>query len=259
MKSKFSKLFTQLDDLGATDEAIGEYDLKFSNVIQVRVQSYHDTLKYFETIISDFIERGQKQLFKFKTFLIGLATLFDHHKESIEYRTVQWDGEYEAVGDDLIIMEALLEEDVATSVNSIHSQNKEQVILSFVRRAQLQLEKIDELGTKRYNKLSRLAKFWPKLIEYETLVYQKYLKLFFLNESREWKIGEMWSFKINSEYTCDQMDENNQNMMKSFMAIIEARASKKGTKVEVSEEKKELSPEEVKKVVINNYFRVSLV
>ena len=64
-------------------------------VIALRVQSYHDTLKYNETIISDFIERAQKQLFKFKTFLIGLATLFDHHKESFAFRTNQWTEECE--------------------------------------------------------------------------------------------------------------------------------------------------------------------
>ena len=64
-------------------------------VIALRVQSYHDTLKYNETIISDFIERAQKQLFKFKTFLIGLATLFDHHKESFDFRTNQWTEEWE--------------------------------------------------------------------------------------------------------------------------------------------------------------------
>lgn len=64
-------------------------------VIGLRVQSYHDTLKYNETIISDFIERAQKQLFKFKTFLIGLSTLFDHHKESFAFRTNQWTEEWE--------------------------------------------------------------------------------------------------------------------------------------------------------------------
>ena len=69
--------------------------LNLSSVIALRVQSYHDTLKYNETIISDFIERAQKQLFKFKTFLIGLATLFDHHKESFAFRTNQWTEEWE--------------------------------------------------------------------------------------------------------------------------------------------------------------------
>jgi hypothetical protein len=255
MKEKFSVLFAELDSLGATDEAITEYDQRFSVVIQLRVQSYHDTLKYFETIIADFIERGQKQLFKFKTFLIGLATLFDHHKESISHRSEQWEDEHQSVLLDLAEMEFGLEQEVEESINSINSQNKEHIINSFVRKAQIQLDRLDEMETKRNNKLSRLIKFWPKLIEYETLVYQKYLKMYFLNESREWKIGEMWCYKVGSTYACDHMDEASQNMLKSFMSIIEARASKKGNKVEVAEEKKQLSPEEIKRVVVKNYFK----
>lgn len=54
----------------------------------------NSTQKYYETLISDFNERAQKQLFKFKTFLIGLATLYDHHNESYNYRSEQWHGEY---------------------------------------------------------------------------------------------------------------------------------------------------------------------
>ena len=257
MKEKFSVLFAELDSLGATDEAITEYDKRFSVVIQLRVQSYHDTLKYFENIIADFIERGQKQLFKFKTFLIGLATLFDHHKESISHRSEQWEDEHQSVLLDMAEMEFGLEQEVEESINSINSQNKEHIINSFVRKAQIQLDRLDEMETKRNNKLSRLIKFWPKLIEYETLVYQKYLKMYFLNESREWKIGEMWCYKVGSTYACDHMDEASQNMLKSFVSVIEARASKIGTKVEVAEEKKQLSPEEIKRVVINNYFKVS--
>ena len=45
MKCKFSKLFEELDQLGASDESIEEYDHRFSEVIGTRVQSYHDTLK----------------------------------------------------------------------------------------------------------------------------------------------------------------------------------------------------------------------
>ena len=45
MKSKFSKLFEQLDQLGASDESLEQYDLRFSEVIGSRVRSYHDTLK----------------------------------------------------------------------------------------------------------------------------------------------------------------------------------------------------------------------
>jgi len=154
-------------------------------------------------------------------------------------------------------MEVELELEVQESVNSINSAKQEHMIINYKNKAQMQLERLDELETKRYNKLSRLIKFWPKLIEYETLVYQKYLKMYFLNESREWKIGEMWCYKVGSTYTCDHMDEASQNMLKSFIAFIEARASAKGTKVEVAEEKKQLSPEEIKQVIINNYFKVS--
>ena len=50
--------------------------------------------KYYETLVSDFNERAQKQLFKFKTFLIGLATLYDHHNQSYDYRRKQWQDEY---------------------------------------------------------------------------------------------------------------------------------------------------------------------
>lgn len=45
MKAKFSKLFDQLDHLGASDDSIAEYDERFSQVIGSRVRSYHDTLK----------------------------------------------------------------------------------------------------------------------------------------------------------------------------------------------------------------------
>ena len=119
MKVKFSKLFEELDQLGASDKAIEEYDDRFSEIIGKRVESYHDTLKernrrplciswsvnyrkrendfakkYYETLVSDFNERAQKQLFKFKTFLIGLATLYDHHNQSYDYRRKQWQDEY---------------------------------------------------------------------------------------------------------------------------------------------------------------------
>ena len=97
MKSKFSKLFDQLDQLGATDESIADYDERFSEVIGSRVRSYHDTLKYYEMLIGDFNERAQKQLFKFKTFLIGLATLYDHHSESYGFRTEQWHSEFKVI------------------------------------------------------------------------------------------------------------------------------------------------------------------
>ena len=53
---------------------------------------------------------------------------------------------------------------------------------------------------KIFKKLTRLIKFWPRLVEYETTVYQKYLKRYFCNETREWKIGEMWSYKVRNNY-----------------------------------------------------------
>ena len=84
MKSKFSKLFDQLDHLGATDESIADYDERFSEVIGSRVRSYHDTLKYYEMLIGDFNERAQKQLFKL-WFLIFVQTV---HSELVEYLIV---------------------------------------------------------------------------------------------------------------------------------------------------------------------------
>ena len=81
----------------------------------------------------------------------------------------------------------------------------------------------------------RYIKHWPKLVEYEMSVYKRYLAKFCQNETKEWKIGEMWSFQIDSKHNCDFMDESQNNAMRAFSTLMESRATRRGNQVEVKQ------------------------
>ena len=271
MKSKFSTLFDQLEQLGATDESIGDYDERFSQVIASRVRSYHDTLKYYEMLIGDFNERAQKQLFKFKTFLIGLATLYDHHVDSYGYRTEQWHSEFKVHNDNERIMikshfkqmrhesetiESALEDELAGIIDQINMQNQDKSINNLVKKGKVLIEKLHEFEEKETVKNMRYIKHWPKLVEYEMSVYKRYLAKFCQNETKEWKIGEMWSFKIDSKHNSDFMDESQNNAMRAFSTLMESRATRRGNQVEVKQtSKNDLKPRDVMRIIVKNYYR----
>ena len=55
-------------------------------MVEERVDAYHQQLKFMEQNVKDFFDKCQKQLFKFKNFLIGVTTIWDHHLDSIQLR-----------------------------------------------------------------------------------------------------------------------------------------------------------------------------
>ncbi len=95
IKENYSRLFDRLCDIRADDDLMTRYGEIFSNVVEERVESYHQQLKYMENNIRDFVEKSQKQLFKFKNFLVGMATLWEHHLASYELRENQFQDWFE--------------------------------------------------------------------------------------------------------------------------------------------------------------------
>ena len=102
----------------------------------------------------------------------------------------------------------------------------------------------------------RYIKHWPKLVEYEMSVYKRYLAKFCQNETKEWKIGEMWSFKIDSKHNSDFMDDSQNNAMRAFSTLMESRATRRGNQVEVKQTStNELKPRDVMRIIVKNYYR----
>ena len=68
-----------------------------------------------------------------------------------------------------------------------------------MKKGKTVIDKLKDFEEKDTLKFMRFIKHWPKLVEYEMSVYKRYLAKFCINETKEWKIGEMWSFEIDSK------------------------------------------------------------
>ena len=68
-----------------------------------------------------------------------------------------------------------------------------------VAKGKTVIDKLKDFEEKDTLKFMRFIKHWPRLVEYEMSVYKRYLAKFCTNETKEWKIGEMWSFEIDSK------------------------------------------------------------
>ena len=87
-------------------------------------------------------------------------------------------------------------------------------------------------------------------------VYKRYLAKFCQNETKEWKIGEMWSFQIDSKHNCDFMDDSQNNAMRAFTTLMESRATRRGNQVEVKPTNtSDLKPRDVMRIIVKNYYR----
>ena len=105
-------------------------------------------------------------------------------------------------------IENALEDELSRIIEQINMQNQDKSINNLVKKAKVVIEKLAEFEEKETVKNTRYIKHWPKLVEYEMSVYKRYLAKFCQNETKEWKIGEMWSFEIDSKHNCDFMDES---------------------------------------------------
>jgi hypothetical protein len=82
MQTKYAKLLDDLEKIKADDELIHKHSEKFAVIIEDIIFSYHQELKNLDKILINFNTVCQKQLFKFKNFLVGVATVWEYHLDS---------------------------------------------------------------------------------------------------------------------------------------------------------------------------------
>ena len=95
--------------------------------------------------------------------------------------------------------EESLEDEFERVVDQIKKQNQDKLINVFVKRGRTVIEKLQHFEEKDATRFTRFIKHWPSLVDYELSIYKRYLAQFCTNNSKSWKIGEMWSYEIDSK------------------------------------------------------------
>ena len=82
----------------------------------------------------------------------------------------------------------------------------------------------------------------PNIITYELAVYNLFLIRFLLNQSREWKIVELWDYDVDSSYECPGMSSESRKLLTVWLKLLDKRRRRRGQICAKPPEKAELAP-----------------
>ena len=256
IKTEYSLLFEDLMKINAEDDLMQSYGEVFSTIVEERVDSYHHQLKYMEQNIRDFFDKGQKQLFKFKNFLIGLATIWEHHIKSYDLRMNQFYTEYEIMSKEQEVKETAAEDVIQKITQSIKDETTEEAIEEHLKEARQMMNSKNENHKTHCRQRNTVTKMHPNLINYELTAYNIFLQKFFRNDSREWKIMELWDFDVDSSYECNGVEEDIRKCLTSWLKLLDKRRRGRGQICQPrSSTKEDIAPRDRQRIIVKNYYK----
>ena len=255
IKKKYSTLFEQLYEIKADDDLMHTYGDIFSSVVEERVDSYHDQLKYMEQNIRDFFDKSQKQLFKFKNFLVGLATIWEHHVESYDIRMTQFQTELDVMNNEQTIKETVAEDGVMKITQEIKDETTEGAIDEHLKVARQLMIMKNENHKTHCRQRNTVTKMHPNLIDYELKIYDIFLHRFMLNGSREWKIMDLWEFDVDSSYECREMPSDSRKYLTVWLKLLDKRRRRRGQVCPRVADKPEIAPRDRQRIIVKNYYK----
>ena len=203
--------------------------------------------------MGDFLTSKDAHLQMVQSFLSGLAEVHEHHVASNDHRMDQFEKEFDCMASEYEIQQGSFDTTYNEIVKNVREETTEANIQRLVNDAKkLKADFIPNL--KGYiREIGTFSRFHPDLIDYESTVYAAYLNKYFQNSEGNWTVPKLWEYDVTSKYLCNEISEGDQELLSSWLKMLEKRKLHRGQLIETAY--REPEPFEKKMEIIQKNFK----